>query len=529
MSSDAQGLVDGIVERLRPLETAFAKAWWETSTHASPEADGRRAEIDLRRRAILADPEAFDALRAARAVSDLDPLVRREVDVLHDTFAPHQVPAALREQLVTLETRVESTFNSFRGEIAGRRYADNELVGILRTSDDVDERRAAWAASKQVGGEVADQVRTLAHVRNGGARSLGYRDHFELALATGELDEARLFATLDEVNQATAAPFRAWKAELDATRADRFDTTTEALRPWHYDDPFFQEPPARGELTLDEFFADADIEALALRTYDGLGIDIRPVLAASDLYRREGKSQHAFSIDIDRAGDVRVLCNVEPNERWMETMLHELGHAAYDREIDRALPWLLRGAAHALTTEGIAMLLERLPRDPEWLAAVAGMKPTEAEELRARLSSARRAGLLTFARWVLVMTHFERGLYADPDGDLETRWWDLAERFQGVLRPEPGLADSAWASKIHLTVAPVYYQNYLYGTLVASQLDHTLASRFGGIVDRTAAGRFLVEEFFAPGMSLRWDRLIEHVTGEPLSVVHLARLLDAPL
>ena len=31
---------------------------------------------------------------------------------------------------------------------------------------------------------------------------------------------------------------------------------------------------------------------------------------------------------------MRVLCNVEPNERWTETMLHEFGHAVYDRELD---------------------------------------------------------------------------------------------------------------------------------------------------------------------------------------------------
>ena len=51
----------------------------------------------------------------------------------------------------------------------------------------------------------------------------------------------------------------------------------------------------------------------------------------------------------------------------MDTMLHEFGHAIYDRECDDTLPWLVRGAAHALTTEGIAMLMGRLPRDPQWL------------------------------------------------------------------------------------------------------------------------------------------------------------------
>ena len=78
------------------------------------------------------------------------------------------------------------------------------------------------------------------------------------------------------------------------------------------------------------------------------------------------------------------------------------------------------------------------------------------------------------------------------------------------------------AAKLHLALAPVYYQNYLYGELVASQLQATLRARAGGIVDRPAAGRILVDELFAPGLAVRWDSLVEQVTGEPLTPRHLA-------
>ena len=526
MPDDAR-LVAEIEARLRPLEVALAEAWWETSTRASPEANERREHIELERRALLADADAFAAIRAARERGAGDPLVRRQLDVLHDAFAPHQVPDDLRRRLVELEVDVESTFNTHRGEIGGQRVDDNQIRETLGTSDDTSERRAAWLASKQVGAVVAGRVRELAHLRNEAARALGYRDHFDLALATGELDENRLFATLADVDARTAAPFAEWKAGLDDALAARFECAVTDLRPWHYDDPFFQEAPTAGAVDLDPLFEDADLEALTLRTYDGLGLDLRPVLAHSDLLAREGKSQHAFCIDIDREGDVRVLCNIEPNERWMDTMLHEFGHATYDREIDRALPWLLQSATHALTTEGVAMLFGRFPRDPGWLATVAAIDAARVDELAPALAAARRANLLVFARWVLVMTTFERGLYVDPDADHEARWWDLVERFQLLRRPEAGTVDAAWASKIHLTVAPVYYQNYLYGELVASQLAATIDARAGGLVDSGAAGRFLVDAFFRPGASLRWDRLMEQATGEPLSAAAFGRQLAA--
>jgi peptidyl-dipeptidase A len=420
---------------------------------------------------------------------------------------------------------VASTFNNFRGSIDGQRVDDNYIAEILRTSDDTDERRTAWEAAKAIGPEVADQVRELARLRNRAARDLGYRDHFALALATGELDERRLFDTLDAVDRATAAPFAAWKAELDTKLAARFGVTADALRPWHLEDPFFQTPPAAGAVAIDHLFTGADLEALTVRTYDGLGLDIRDVLARSDLYARDAKSQHAFCIDMDRDGDVRVLCNVEPSERWMETMLHEFGHAIYDRECDASLPWLLRGAAHALTTEGIAMLMGRLPRRAEWLASVVGVGDDVLDDgLRDHLISSRRAALLVFARWVLVMTSFERALYADPDGDLDTLWWDLVERHQLVRRPDDRRQPD-WAAKIHLAVAPVYYQNYLYGELFASQLQAAIDRRAGGLVDVEDAGALLVRDVFAPGASKRWDVLVLEATGEPLSARAFAQEL----
>ncbi|MGZ8764227.1 MAG: M2 family metallopeptidase [Acidimicrobiia bacterium] len=521
MTADPAALVADLEARLRPLEIAVGRAWWDSYTRASPESEQRRTEAELALRDAYADADAFAALTAARADTHTEPLLARQIVVLHDSFAPHQVPAELRTRIVELETSVDSSFNAFRGEMNGTAVDDNTILAILASSDDSTERRTAWEASKQVGVEVADRLRDLVRARNVAARALGHRDHFALALATGELDEARLFATLAEVDTATAAPFAAWKAELDLRQAERFGCAVDELRPWHVDDPFFQEVPADGAIDLDPLFADADLTALTLRSYDGLGLDLRPVVDRSDLLPRPGKSQHAFCIDIDREGDVRVLSNNTPNTRWTDTMLHEFGHALYDTSLDPELPWLLRSAAHALTTEGVAMLFGRLPRDPEWLRVVAGRPAEEVDELTPRLAASRRIALLVFARWVLVMTHFERGLYADPDADHDTRWWDLVERFQLLRRPD-GRHASDWAAKIHLAAAPVYYQNYLYGELVASQLAATLRREAGGIVDRPEAGRLLVDRFLAPGSALRWDHLVEEATGEPLTAAHLA-------
>jgi peptidyl-dipeptidase A len=521
--TDVQALVDTMTARLEPLDRAANQAWWDASTDVSEEHEAQRIATDLALRSALADTDAFAQLDAATAPSA--PELARQLTVLRNGMLPQQVPDDLREQIVRLEASIDATFNAHRPVLDGREVDDNAVGEILRRSDDGDERRRAWEAAKTVGAVVGDRVRELAHARNAAARALGHRDHFALSLATAELDEDDLVRTLDAVDAATRDRFAAWKDEADATRAERFGITPAQLRPWHYDDPFFQAAPGGADLDLEPWFAGADQIALTRTTYAGIGLDIDGVLANSDLLPRPGKSQHAFCIDVNRGDDVRVLCNNVPGEHWTETMLHEFGHAVYDLHVDPELPWLVR-TMHPLTTEGIAMLFGRLTLDAEWLTAVAGVAPGAVAAAAPALARRRLTTMLVFSRWVLVMTNFERGFYADPDADHDTRWWDLVERFQLLTRPE-GRHAPDWAAKIHVALAPVYYQNYLLGELVASQLQATLHDRFGGIVDRPAAGTFLRDEFFAPGWSCRWDELVERATGAPLGVdAYAAELAD---
>jgi peptidyl-dipeptidase A len=521
--TNATAVADQVESELAPLYEDVSNAWWALNILANEENERRRVELETALSDFLADNGRFAAIEAARETAD--GTARRRLDLLLNAFLPQQIPTETRTRIIELEASVDARFSQHRGDIAGRKVDDNEIRRILRESDDVEERRAAWEASRTVGALVARDVRELARLRNAAAHTLGFRDWFALSVATAEMDEQKLMSTLDEADRATAEPFARWKADLDGRLAARFGCTTEELGPWHYADAFFQEVPAEGGVDLDPLLENADLVELSRRTYDGLGLETRDVLTRSDLFPRDGKCQHAFCIDIDRAGDVRVLANVVPNQQWMDTMLHELGHATFDTGLDSSLPWLLRDT-HLVVTEGIAILMGRLAGDAEWLERVLGVDSSSVASLADGLRRARAAELLVFTRWVLVMTNFERALYADPESDLDATWWDLVERYQLVRKPE-GRRKPDWAAKIHVACAPVYYHNYLYGQIVASQLAATLERECGGIVDRPAAGKLLGERVFAPGLSVRWDRLIEQATGEPLTAAHFGRDIDA--
>jgi peptidyl-dipeptidase A len=519
MTSDAQAILDEAESRLAPLWRDAGLAWWDSQVAATEANAERRARADLAWSDALADRELFAAVASARETAT--GTVHRQLELLSNLMREHQVPDALRARIVELESSVDLRFSRHRAVVGGVEVDDTEIRRRLRRSDDPVERREVWEASKAVGVEVADDVRELARLRNEAARALGFRDWFVLSLSTDEFDEQKLVDTLADADRVTAEPFARWKGELDAKLVARFECAVSELRPWHYADPFFQETPPDGAVDLDPLFEGQDVVALARRTFEGMGFEVDGILARSDLYPRDHKNQHAFCIDIDRRGDVRVLANTVETHDSMDTMLHELGHGVYDLGFRDDLPWLLR-STHLVATEASALACGSLAGRREWLELVLGLNAREVGELGGELAAARAAELLVFTRWVLVMNAFERALYADPEADLVTLWWELVSRYQGIAPPEDRGAPD-WAAKIHIAVSPVYYHTYLYGAIVALQLLAAMEDAVGGIVGRPEAGALLRQKLYSPGESVRWDRLVAQASGSPLSVAALAR------
>ncbi len=527
MSEDLKAFIQELVATIEPIEKATNLAYWNFTTTGKKEHEEEVTRLQIALRKVFADRARFERLKTltdGRSIDD--PTLNRQATLLRNDFIGNQMDDETIEEMTRREVALESTFNTFRAELRGRKVTENELKEILRESDDQDLRRQAWEASKQIGVYVADPLIELVELRNDVARNIGFENYYRMRLTLQELDEDELFALFDELDRLVRPVYRDYKADLDAQLADRFGVAPEDLRPWHYSDPFFQEAPA-ADSNVREFltgiFAHQDIESITRRFYRAIGLDVDDVLARSDLYEREGKQQHAYCIHVDRRGDVRILANIKPNDRWMGTILHECGHAAYDKYLDPGLPYVLRQPAHTLSTEAIAMLMGRLAHDADWLVTYADAPEAMARSIADKLWQQLRGQLLIMARWVLVMSHFERALYQDPRQDLNALWWNLVERFQMMPRPE-GRDAPDWAAKIHLGTVPVYYHNYLMGELIASQLRHhieahildgdeDLGRRF---VTDPAVGRYLTAKIFRPGASRHWQDALEFATGERL-------------
>ena len=530
MSSPAEieRFISRLEARVAPAEKAAREAWWRLATTGTEEAQREYVRAGMEYTRLFADRDGYENVARWHEERDAleDSLLRRQVEVLYQTFAGHQGDEEILQRIQELEARANAIYGNHRGVVEGREVGENEIREILRSSGDGALRREVWEASKTVGRVVEETVRELARLRNRLAREAGYPDHYHRSLDLQEIDAAELDRIMADLESATDAPFKRLRADLDARLEREFGA--EVVRPWHLSDPFFQEPPEDPDLDVDRYFRDKDVGDLTLKTYDSLGLDVRGVMARSDLYGRAGKNQHAFCLSVGREYpyDVRVLANIRTDAYWMNTMLHEFGHAVYDRHINPRLPYFLRTVAHTCTTEAIALMMGSLAEEPGWLEKIAGVPR---EELAAeRLAARRRADRLVFTRWALVVFNFERKLYADPDrADLNSLWWDLVERLQLVERP-PGRDEPDWAAKIHVAVAPVYYHNYVLGNLISAQLRSYIESHVthGPFYENEVAGRYLVEAFFGPGARESWQDTVLRATGEPLSARHFVESIS---
>jgi peptidyl-dipeptidase A len=530
VANSLQSFIDEYVRQIEPLLKARNLAYWNFTTNGDESAQAEYARLDTEIRQLHADKDRFAQLKKLAAQADGDTLLARQALLIRNSFEGQQMSAEMIEQIVGLETEVAAEFNAFRAKLDGQEYTDNQLKQILRDSDDSEVRRDAWEASKQIGAQVADRIMKTVGLRNQAAREIGFPNYYTMSLKLQELDEESLFSLFDRLEKLTRPLFATYKAELDRRLADRFHLGVDQLRPWHYADPFFQEVPASPELSLDRYYADRDIVALTRQFYQTIGLPIDAILARSDLYERPGKYQHAYCIDIDRRGDVRIICNVQPDEKWMGTMLHEIGHAVYDTYHDDSLPFLLREPAHTLSTEAIAMLMGRLSSNGSWMQRYLGLSRDEVAQFETKLRAHQIAGLLIFTRWDLTVCHFEREMYRNPDQDLNKLWWDLVEKFQLIKRPD-GRNQPDWASKIHIACYPAYYQNYMLGEMTASQLLEFINSEvLGGaankFVDSPQVGQYLKERYFRLGSRTDWNGLLKAATGEELKPDYFAKHLQ---
>jgi peptidyl-dipeptidase A len=521
---DIEQFISDHVGVIEPLETQCRQAWWNLATSGDLAFAKQFEQLSIQIRKIYSSQIEYQLLKEV-PMDSLDHMLQRQVQLLLHRYAEHQIPAHMIEEIANLETQVEAIYTNFRAIVDGKTLSNNDLKEIFVSSNDSAQRQRAWVASKEIGTQVENLVVRLVSLRNEAAQKAGFSNYYSMRLELQELDEKHLFTLLDELDALTRPLWDAYKKQLDLSLSSRFNVPTQELMPWHYQDPFFQEAPSQ-DIDFDQYYQNKDLVEISRSVFRTVGMPVDDVLERSDLWERPQKNQHAFCTCIDQKQDVRILCNLRNTEYWMSTLLHELGHAVYDKYIHQDLPYLLRLPAHTSTTEAIAMFFGRWGTEKDFLEKYCGVNLEKTGDIVLSNTYQTAIQLLVFARWTLVMVHFERALYQEVGKDRNTLWWDYVERFQCIKRM-PGRNKPDWAAKLHLACAPVYYQNYILGEMTASQLKHAVKASVekysGQLVESPSVGMFFKTHLFRLGALHPWNTTLQKVTGELLNPEYFVR------
>ena len=532
METKYKTFYDEVTGKMSKAYSEMALAYFEASINSTPENWEIVNQKDMALNQVLSNKEYFQKLRDFKESEFIqDSLLRRSVDVIYLEFLAKQIDTAKLNQLSKMQSEIELKYSNFRATVGKKTFDDNQIEEILKNSSNQKELEQIWKAHKDIGPVVKDDILNLVKLRNEVAKTLGFNNYHEMSLKLSDQNPEDVAKLFDELDDLTRDEFARLKTEIDSVLVAKHKISQDKLMPWHYQNRFFQEAPKIYAVDLDSFYKEKDVVKLTVDYYQSINLPIGNLVEKSDLYPKANKNQHAYCINIDRdARDIRVLCNVTNNSSWMETMMHEYGHALYENHFSDELPWGLKSPAHIFTTEAVAMIFGRFAMNPNWMQDMLGISDEQKEAIAEDSRKMLKLQQLVFSRWSQVMYRFEKSMYADPDQDLNKLWWDLVEKYQMIKRPE-GRDMPDWATKIHIATSPCYYHNYHLGELFASQMFYTISEKVlkvdaasnPSFYGKKEVGEYFIKNIFNPGNRYYWNDMIERATGEKLTAKYYAK------
>ena len=177
------------VEGWLPLETAANEASWAASTDVSEAHTAAQVARNIELNRYVGSPQVIDTVRDLLSHKNVipDEQVRQLEKVrLRAAEAPGTIPEVVKAR-AEAEARQSATQDAFaftlrRGDKDTPASA-NDIDHVLVESRDLDERRAAWEASKAIGRPLRDGLLRLRDIRNKVAQAMGFDDFFALQVA----------------------------------------------------------------------------------------------------------------------------------------------------------------------------------------------------------------------------------------------------------------------------------------------------------------------------------------------------------
>jgi oligoendopeptidase F len=415
----------------------------------------RRFELD---EIYLAHPLRAQLPRPRYTVFDRDTQLRVEL------YRPENVA------LETEEAKLSQQYHKLCGSLTVQfRGEEQTLTRMGRHLEETDRalRQEAWELITdrrlQEAEKFEDVFEQMLSLREQMARNAGFANYLEYAFKRlGRFDYTP--ADCVRFHEAVESEFVPVVRELQADRREKLGLA--ALRPWDLAVDALNRPPLRPFEDVEQMVANTQ---LIFDQLDGwLAGSFRNMrdLKLLDLANRKGKAPGGYQTTLAEARMPFIFMNAVGQQRDVETLLHEAGHAFHAIATQDEEIFAYREAPIEFC-EVASMSMELLGN--EFIETF--YAPPEAKR-------ARRAHLevvVALFPWIATVDAFQHWIYSHPGhtrADRRAAWLAVMDRFGGAVDWSGHEAARAalWHRQLHIFVCPFYYIEYGIAQLGALQL-----------------------------------------------------------
>ena len=553
---EAQAFIDNYTAQLKSLYYASSEAQWAVNTKIV-EGDSTNAvaarQADEAMAAFTGSTENINTTRALlQQKQALLPLQVKQLEKILYAAAnnPQTVAEVVKERIKAETAQTEKLFG-FGFKIDGAPVTTNAIDEILKQENNLAQRQKAWEASKEVGTALKDGLENLRRLRNKTVQALGYNDYFSYQVSDYGMTTEEMMALMQKLNRELRPLFRELHTYARYELAKRYgvqevpDMIPAHWLPNRWGQDWNTLVTAEG-VDLDAALRQKTAEWLVQQGenfYVSLGFPKLPPVfwEKSSLYplppeATYKKNNHASAWHMDLESDVRSLMSVEPNAEWYETVNHELGHVYYYMSYTNPeVPMILREGANRAYHEAMGSLMGLAAMQKPFIENLQLIPANaKADELQLLLKDALNyVVFIPFSAGV--MSEFEHDLYKNnlPKDQYNKRWWELCEKYQGMVPPAPrGEEYCDAASKTHINDDAAQYYDYALSYIILFQLHDHIATKIlqqdvhaTNYFGNQAVGDFL-RDIMRPGASRDWREVLREKTGEDLSARALLKYFE---
>lgn len=544
---EVQNFLDEYNLKYKELYTKSSDGQWLLNTHIV-EGDTMNAYISGQADEALAkytgsNENVGKATEFLKIEKDLSPIqVKQLKKILYLAAGNPESSDSIVKELIKAGSAQTEHLYGYNFVLNGKEVTPNDIDSILAESKDTVLRRKAWESSKEVGKSLKAGLINLRQLRNDVVKGLGYPDYFTYQVSDYGMTKDEMMELLKKFNKELYPLYRELHTYMRYELAKKYKSkSVPDLIPAHWlsnrwGQDWSDMVTVEG-LNLDSSLKSKDAEWIARqgeKFYVSLGFPALPnsFWEKSSLYpvaKDAGfkKNTHASAWHMDLEHDVRSLMSIVPNSQWYETVHHEYGHIYYYLSYSRKeVPYLLREGANRAYHEALGSMMGLAAMQKPFAAGLGLVDVnTKTDDMKQLLKDA--LNYVVFIPWSTgTMSVFEHDLYSRnlPVEEWNKRWWELAEKFQGIT--PPGMRSAEYcdpATKTHIDDDPAQYYDYALSYILLFQVHDYISKNIlhqdphaTNYFGNKEVGKF-IGDIMSPGSSVDWRKLLKDKTGEDLS------------